>query len=105
MTRLARKTKATPSRGRRTATAKVRKKKWGWRGPRPGARRPTSPDSRVPHTARPDINAKHPLQVKLRVREGVPDFRRGSVYRAVAAALEAGADRFGFRLLHSSIKS
>jgi len=45
------------------------------------------------------------VQVKLRVREGVPDFRRGPVYRAVAAALEAGSDRFGFRLLHYAIKS
>jgi len=105
MTRLARKAKATPSRGRRTATAKVRKKKWGWGGARPGAGRPKSPDSGVPHTARPDVDSKHPVQVKLRVREGVPDFRRGPVYRAVAAALEAGADRFGFRLLHYSIKS
>ena len=105
MTRLARKTKTTPSRSRRTATVKIRKKKWGWGGARPGAGRPKSPDSGVPHTARPDITAKHPVQVKLRVREGVPDFRRGPVFRAVAAALEAGADRFGFRLLHYSIKS
>ena len=105
MTRLARKTKATPSRSRRTATVKVRKKKWGWGGARPGAGRPKSPDSGVPHTARPDITAKHPVQVKLRVREGVPDFRRGPVFRAVAAALAAGADRFGFRLLHYAIKS
>ncbi len=105
MTRLARKTKATPSRGRRKTAAGVSKKKWGWGGARPGAGRPKSPDSGVPHTARPDINARHPVQVTLRVREGVPDFRRGLVYRAVAAALEAGADRFGFRLLHYAIKS
>jgi len=105
MTRLARKTKTTPSRGRRTATVKVRKKKWGWGGARPGAGRPKSPDSGVPHTARPEVDSKHPVQVKLRVREGVPDFRRGPVFRAVAAALEAGADRFGFRLLHYAIKS
>ena len=65
MTRLARKTKATPSRGHRsatvkvrTATVKVRKKKWGWGGARPGAGRPKSPDSGVPHTARPTIDGR-----------------------------------------------
>jgi hypothetical protein len=105
MTRLARKTKATSTRGRRSPSSKLRKKKWGWGGARPGAGRPKSPDSGVPHTARPTIDGKHPVQVTLRVRDGVPDFRRGSVYRAVAAALEAGADRFGFRLLHYAIKS
>ena len=105
MSRMARKTKATPSRGRRKTSAAARKKKWGWGGARPGAGRPKSPDSGVPHTARPDINAQHPVQVKLRVREGVPDFRRGPVFRAVSSALEAGSDRFGFRLLHYAIKS
>jgi len=102
MTRLARKAKTT---SRRSPLAKARKKKWGWGGARPGAGRPKSPDSGVPHTARPDVDPRHPVQVTLRVREGVPDLRRGPVYRAVQAALAAGSDRFGFRLTHYAIKS
>jgi hypothetical protein len=103
MIRLARKAKAT---SRRSPLAKERtKKKWGWGGARPGAGRPKSPDSGVPHTARPEVDPRHPVQVTLRVREGVPDLRRGPVFRAVSQALEAGSDRFGFRLMHYAIKS
>lgn len=103
MIRLARKAKST---SRRSPLAKERtKKKWGWGGARPGAGRPKSPDSGVPHTARPEVDPRHPVQVTLRVREGVPDLRRGPVFRAVSQALEAGSDRFGFRLMHYAIKS
>ena len=40
----------------------------------------------------------------MRARKDAPGLRRGQVFRAVRAALEEGAARAGFRLIHFSVQ-
>ena len=44
------------------------------------------------------------MHVTTKVVAGLPNLRVKSVFRAVRAALLAGADRFGFRLVHYSVQ-
>ncbi|MEQ9498542.1 MAG: transposase [Deltaproteobacteria bacterium] len=75
-----------------------------WGGRRRGAgRKSTGPRAGVSHRARPTVSVHHPVHVTLRVRSDVPSLRTQPVFRAVRAALEAGAERFGFRLVHFAV--
>ncbi|MEQ9497470.1 MAG: transposase [Deltaproteobacteria bacterium] len=75
-----------------------------WGGRRKGAgRKPVGARASVSHRTRPSVSVHQPLHVTLRVREAVPNLRTSTMFRAVRAALEAGAERFGFRLVHFSV--
>ena len=77
-----------------------------WGGKRKGAgRKRKSPLRRVSHKPRPGHAARFPLHVVLRARQDAPGLRRGQVFRAVQAALQEGAARPGFRLVHFSVQS
>ena len=76
-----------------------------WGGKRAGAgRKRKSSLRRVSHRRRPEHAPRFPLHVVLRARQDAPGLRRGQVFRAVRAALEAGAAKAGFRLVHFSVQ-
>ena len=76
-----------------------------WGGKRAGAgRKRKSPLRRVSHKRRPEHAQRFPLHVVMRARLDAPGLRRGQVFRSVRAALEAGAARAGFRLIHFSVQ-
>jgi len=58
----------------------------------------------VSHLRRPALSRRHPVHVTLRVIAGLSSLRDGAVFFAVRAALRAGKDRFGFRLVHFSVQ-
>ncbi len=77
-----------------------------WGGPRRGAgRKPSSARSRVPHVERPDHDARNPLHVTLRLRDGLPNLRRDLVRASILRAWIVGRDRLGLRLTHFSLQS
>lgn len=45
------------------------------------------------------------MHVTLRVGKDVPRLRTKRCYRALAAAMEAGRERFGFRLVHHAVQT
>src|SRR5688572_21453166 len=59
----------------------------------------------VPHQKRPALSARRPVHLSWRVKQDVGDLRSPPCYEAVEAAIFAGCDRFGFRLIHFSIRS
>jgi putative transposase len=81
---------------KRTRDGRVAKK----RGPKPSGRRR---DPR--HRVRPEIDARHPQHIVLRITREVGSLRRRFAYRAVRAALFACAGRDDFRIVHISIQS
>ena len=76
-----------------------------WGGKRPGAgRKPKGEKAGVSHGKREKISERFPLHVTLRVLEGLPSLRRRENHREILRAFGAGAERFGFRLLHYSVR-
>jgi putative transposase len=76
-----------------------------WGGKRAGAGRKRKSSLRlVSHKRRPQHAARFPLHVVLRARRDVPGLRRGPMFASVRAALEQGAVRAGFRLVHFSVQ-
>ena len=76
-----------------------------WGGRRKGAgRKRQSALRRVSHKRRPQHASRFPLHVVLRARADAPGLRRRQVFRSVRSALEAGAARAGFRLIHFSVQ-
>jgi hypothetical protein len=70
-----------------------------WGGARPGGG-PKRKTNELPHRARPDLDGRVPVHVTLRIMRGLPNLRTKSTFKEVKAALAAGADRCGFRLVH-----
>src|ERR1043165_10302372 len=68
-------------------------------GPKPKGRRAGSP-----HRARPELKARHPVHVVLRVVRDVDNLRRRSTYKAVREATLTTARREDFRIVHLSIQ-
>ena len=65
-----------------------------WGGKRKGAgRKRASERPSVPHDARPELAARHPVHVTLRVARGLPSLRVGR------------RERFGLRLVQYSVQS
>jgi REP element-mobilizing transposase RayT len=58
----------------------------------------------VPHLRRVSIDARRPAHITLRLRPVVRTLRNGRHYKVVHAALGAGAERRGFRLVHYSVQ-
>ena len=71
----------------------------GWR---PGAGRKRRPGV-CSHRPRVRFPASVPLHVTLKVRGGLPSFRREAVARVVRAAIAAGGHRGDFRVVHFSV--
>ena len=76
-----------------------------WGGKREGAGRRSPGRRRVAHVARPELAARHPVHVTLRIVRGVPSLRVRPTYSALESALRAGRERFGLRLVQFSVQS
>jgi hypothetical protein len=73
-------------------------------GARPGAGRPASARSGVPHRARPALSKHHPVHVTLRLSKEAHGVRAKKVFAAVRRALARARDQFGFRLNQYSVQ-
>src|SRR5262249_14142882 len=74
-------------------------------GKRRGAgRKPKGRRAGSPHKARPELLARHPVHVVLRVIGAVGNLRRHFTYRAIREATLTTAQREDFRILHVSIQ-
>jgi REP element-mobilizing transposase RayT len=83
---------------RRAKQQSLEFKSWG--GARIGAgRKPKGSEPGAPHKKRPKIVARHPLHVTLRIRSGLPSLRTRGTFTAVSAALTAGSNCFGLRIV------
>jgi REP element-mobilizing transposase RayT len=77
-----------------------------WGGVRRGAgRKPKGARAGVSHDTRPDLAARYPVHVTIRVLDGLENLRSTGVRHTIERAFERGADRFGFRLVEYSIQS
>jgi REP element-mobilizing transposase RayT len=82
-------------------TGRVRKHRKGARPvgrPRKKGRRP------VPHVERPELVARHPLHVTLRVKPEIGSLRKAKMYKALRHATYVTAAFEGLRLVHVSIQ-
>lgn len=76
-----------------------------WGGARRGAGRPPKgAESLAPHDRRETFPPRFPIHVTARVRPELPPLRRPGERAVLLRAFAAGADRFGFRLVHFSIQ-
>jgi REP element-mobilizing transposase RayT len=76
-----------------------------WGGRREGAgRKPAGPFPLVSHKRRPPHAGRFPVHAILKAREDVPPLRSREISGAVRAALLAGAERAGFRLVDFSLQ-
>lgn len=74
-------------------------------GKRRGAGRKRKPGRRgSPHKERPELKARHPVHVVLRVVSAVGNLRRRCAYKAVREATIATAWREDFRIVHLSMQ-
>jgi len=77
-----------------------------WGGAHKGAgRKRRAPRKRVEHRRRALFRGARPAHVTLRLAEGLPSLRQAATYRALVAALGAGSERLGLRLIHWSVLS
>jgi len=75
-------------------------------GARPGSgRKRVAARPTVPHRARTQLKARHPVHVTLRVLEGVRSLRSPLAHKALLDALQSGCDRLGFRLVEYSVQT
>ena len=91
------------------ATAQLELRMNGWGGARRGAGAPkkrlAAGAGHVGHLSRPRHSRHHPVHVTLRVGAGLPSLRHRRLRSTVFRAFGAGAERFGFRLVHFSVQS
>ena len=73
-------------------------------GSKPPGRKPKGPRAGASHKARPELKARHPVHVVLRVVGAVGSLRRRSTYKAVREATLTTARREDFRIVHLSIQ-
>ena len=74
-------------------------------GFREGAgRKPTRERAGVAHLARPILKARFPVHVTWRMKKGVWNLRTRRCFTVLARAFYAGANRFGFKLVHYSVQ-
>ncbi len=76
-----------------------------WGGRRDGAGRKRAPGRRpcVPHRARGEHKARHPLHVTLRAGNGLPPFRQNALYEAMRDAIRKACGD-AFRVVHFSVQ-
>ena len=74
-------------------------------GFREGAgRKPKGERAGVSHLRRPTLKARFPVHVTWRMRKGVWNLRTRRCFTVLARAFFAGANRFGFKLVHYSVQ-
>src|SRR6185312_5509681 len=74
-------------------------------GARPGAgRKPARERTGVAHLTRPILKARFPVHVTWRMKKGVWNLRSRRCFGVLERAFYAGADRFGFKLVHYSVQ-
>src|SRR5262245_8317712 len=74
-------------------------------GKRRGAgRKPKGAKAGAPHKTRPELDARHPVHVTLRVVRAVGNLRRRCTYKAVREATLTTALREDFRIVQLSIQ-
>jgi REP element-mobilizing transposase RayT len=75
-------------------------------GARAGAgRKPVGPKPLVSHARRAKHAASRPVHVTTRLVAGLPSLRNAATLAVLQRAFRAGADRFGFRLVHFSVQA
>lgn len=72
--------------------------RFGHGGARPGAGRPKSPDSGVPHLVRPTLNGREPVYVTLTIREQLFRLRSRPCFETICAAFAEAQGRHGLRV-------
>ena len=76
---------------------------WGGRrkgsGPKPKGER-----AGVSHQRRAALASRYPVHVTMRLKDGLPNLRRGGPHRVLRDAFAKGNERFGFRLVHYSVQ-
>ena len=75
----------------------------GWGGKRKGAGRKRTSDL-VAHRARPLLKPRFPVHVTMTMRRHVWNLRTRRCFTVLERAFWAGANRFGFRLVHFSVQ-
>jgi REP element-mobilizing transposase RayT len=95
---------ASPRGTRRAEPAQLAlfKKRGGKR--RGAGRKPKGRRAGSPHKVRPELKARHPVHVVLRVIRAVGSLRRRFTYRAIREATLTTARREDFRIVHVSIQ-
>ena len=74
-----------------------------WGGARKGAGRKPRGRPSMPHTTRPRVDPRYPVQVTIRATRGLPSLRSPRVFGALRRAIaRASVDRF--RVIHFSIQ-
>ena len=75
-----------------------------WGGKRTGAgRKPNGRRAGESHRTRAPLASRFPVHVNVKLKEGLPSLRRATERDALIEAFRAGAERFGFRLVHYAI--
>ena len=72
--------------------------------PRPRRGRPKKPGAGLPHLRRPDVDARHPHHITVRMRRHVWNLRSQRCFRPISAALRAVRERDGFRVVHFTVQ-
>jgi REP element-mobilizing transposase RayT len=85
-------------------TLDVRKRTREGRVAKKAGRKPTGRRRDPRHRPRPEINARHPQHIVLRITREVGNLRRRFAYRALRCALFVCASRPDFRVVHISIQ-
>jgi putative transposase len=76
-----------------------------WGGKRKGAGRPPNGDKAgVSHLRRPELAARHPVHVTMRLTQAVGYLRTQARTRIIENALAEAKERFGMRVIHYSIQ-
>ena len=89
--------------GKRSSQTRFRFKTWG--GKRDGAgRKAQGEKAGVPHRPRPVLARRFPVHITLRVVRGLPTLRAKQCMDVIRAALYAGSQYRGFRLVHFSVQ-
>src|SRR5262245_55161484 len=57
----------------------------------------------VAHVKRARVRAAHPVQVTMRVCDGLPSLREAESWRAIVRAFRAARERADFRVVHYSV--
>jgi putative transposase len=77
-----------------------------WGGRRRGAgRKPSGPRRSVAHRTREELAPRHPVQVTVRLHEGLPRLRRDAARAAIESAFRAARVREDLRLVQYSLQT
>jgi putative transposase len=77
---------------------------WGGKRKNAGRKRADGKRGGVPHRARPNHKACHPVHVTLRAQRGLASLRSINAFAAICGALSV-ASRPSFRVIHFSVQS